>query len=572
MLDRPASVFCTLVLSLFWLTGLAALDRACAQNVINPDFALPSAAGNPQGFISDPATSPQIGWRFTSTAVPSPTTSGVQHNGSAFAAPAAPNGKQQTAFIDNLNTISQNIDFKEAGDYALSFYIAARGAGSIPSGSIQSIMVTIGSQQYGPYKPESSSSFNKITIPFTIKQANPSVELKFAGCGLGSGCTLQTGEGTTDFIAEVEIAPVAPQITKGPADIDPSSKIELTGQHFGPTQGTIRIHFPTKSQVAFQNKSPHGKSKSDLYLDVPGNWGDTITSEALDSASALGAPDEQTVEITVIGANGAASNIWKAKFHNTPAITGVSPNSITPGQSFNVKGWDFGTDTGTVTIHFTNNLFHSSSLDSKDDKDAQIDNGKWTPSVVKATVPKDITAVVEQDVDISLTPKGGKASNAWKEKFNPTMVVLQVPASVAQCGNETSLDLCNPGPGNYSGSGLDCLNPLGEPVALVNSIIGFHMACYGFASDNGQDIYSVVVLPPWWMVTEVDYEEYPPLTPGVWGDGGDNATMQYTLSPSVLPFPVVVVTVNWHIGATGGIIFYNFNVLAKGPAGVPFQP
>jgi hypothetical protein len=53
----------------------------------------------------------------------------------------APNGEQQTGFMYNLGTISQNIDFKQAGDYTLSFYIAAR-AHALPSGSTQSIMVT----------------------------------------------------------------------------------------------------------------------------------------------------------------------------------------------------------------------------------------------------------------------------------------------------------------------------------------------------------------------------------------------------------------------------------------------
>jgi hypothetical protein len=569
--QRPASVLCALVLSLFWLAALAAADPACAQKVVNPDFALPPAAGTAQGIIVDPATSPQIGWTFTSTTVAAPTSSGVQQNGSAFGAPVAPNGEQQTAYINNLGTISQNIDFKEAGDYALSFHIAARAAG-VPSGSAQSITVTIEGQQYGPYKPESSSSFNKITIPFSIKEPNPSVELKFSGCGLGSGCSVQTGEVTTDFIAEVEIAAVAPQITKGPADIDPTTKVELTGDHFGPAKGTVRIHFPSDSKVAFENKSPHGKSKSDLFLDVPGKWDNTITTEALDSASAVGAPAEQTVEITVIGANGATSNVWKAKFHDTPAITGVSPNSITPGQSFNVKGWDFGADAGTVTIHFPADIFHSPSLDSKGDKDAQIDKSKWTPSVVNATVPKNVTAVVEQDVDISLTPKGGKASNARKEKFNPTMVMVLVPGLVSQCANNTSLDLCNPAPGNYSGSGLDCLNPLGEPVPLVNSIQGFHMACFGFNSDSGQDVYAANVILPWWTITKVDYEEWPPLTPGVWGDAGSNGTMQFTLTPSVFPAPLIIVTINWHIGAEGGIVYYAFNMWAKGPAGVQAVP
>jgi hypothetical protein len=561
---RPASVLCALVLSLFWLAGLAALDRARAQNVINPDFALPSAAGAAGGYIIDPPTTSQTGWKFENYTGGENNISGVQQNGSGLGGPNAPNGEQQTGFIYNLGTISQNIDFKQAGDYTLSFYIAAR-ARALPSGSTQSIMVTIGGEQYGPYKPQSSSSFNKITIPFTIKEANPSVELKFAGCGLGSGCTLQTGELTTDFVAEVKIVPVAPQITKGPTDIDPTSKIELTGEHFGPAKGTIRIHFPSESRVTFQNKSPHGKSKSDLYLDVPGKWGDTITSEALDSASAVGAPAEQTVEITVIAANGASSDVWKAKFHDTPAITGVSPNSITPGQSFNVKGWDFGADTGTVTIHFTDNLFHSSSLDSKDNKDAEIDKGKWTPSVVKATVPKGVTAVVAQDVDISLTPKGGKASNTWKEKFNPTMDMDLAPVVVAQCASNTSLDLCNPAPGSYSGGGV-CLGIDAAGIAPFGSNIwGYHQSCAWFSTDTGTDIYSAIVAPPWWTITKVDHS-WEGVAPGVWEDDGNGATIEYDLNPP--PAPIVTVTVNWNI-TPGGLADYAFNVWMKGPAGVP---
>jgi hypothetical protein len=546
--------------------GGAARDRACAQNVINPHFSLPSAAGTPQGLILDPATSPQIGWTFSKG--PLSTGSGVQKNGSAFAAPAAPNGEPQTAYIDNLSTISQKIDFKEAGDYTLSFFIAARGAGGVPAGAIQSIMVTIGGQQFGPFKPKSSSSFNKITIPFTIKEANPSVELKFSGCGLGSGCTLQTGEGTTDFIAEVEIAAVGPQITKGPADIDPTSKIDLTGKNFGSAKGTIRIHFPSESKVFFQNKSPHGKSKSDLFLDVPGKWDNTITSEELDSASDVGAPAEQTVEITVIAANGASSNVWKAKFHNKPVITGVLQNSITPGQSFNVEGWDFGDDTGTVTIHFPLNLFHSGSLDSKDNKDAQIDKGKWTPSVVKATVPGGVTAVVEQDVEISLTPKGGKVSDTRKEKFKPIMEMSAAPVFVTQCNNGTSLDLCNPAPGNYSGGGV-CLGlPDAGIAALGPNIYGYHQSCAWFASDTGTDIYTAIASPaPWWMITEVDHS-WEGVPPGVWADqGGSGAKIEFDISP-VLPAPIVTVTVNWNI-SPGGDENYAFMVWMKGPRGVP---
>src|SRR5580698_9536721 len=87
---RPASVLCALVSSLFWLAGLAALDRARAQNVINPDFALPSAAGAAGGYIIDPPTTSQTGWKFENYTGGENNISGVQQNGSGLGGPNAP--------------------------------------------------------------------------------------------------------------------------------------------------------------------------------------------------------------------------------------------------------------------------------------------------------------------------------------------------------------------------------------------------------------------------------------------------------------------------------------------------
>ena len=241
-----------------------------------------------------------------------------------------------------------------------------------------------------------------------------------------------TGELSTVFIADVAIKAVSPQITQGPNDIDPTSAVELSGQDFG----SVPEKFASISRLRRQVRFAKTSSKSDLDLDVPGQWGDTIKSEALDKASDVGAPEEQTAEITVIAANGASSNVWKAKFHNIPVITGVSPGSITPGQEFNVMGWDFGKDTGKVKVHFTDNKYKSPSLDSQGDVDPDI--SKWAPGVVNASLPTSLGTVVEQTVDISLTPKGGSASNTWKEKFKPRIVqtvILPNFVSVLQCSN-----------------------------------------------------------------------------------------------------------------------------------------
>jgi hypothetical protein len=555
--SRQSSVLFSVALSLIWLAGLAALDGARAQNVVNSDFAFPSAA-NVSGkvFVNPPAT-PQTGWTFTQAGN---NASGVQQNGSTLGGPAAPNGEQQTAFITDLGSISQTIDFKLPGDYALSFQIAAQ-AGGTPSDqnneNSQSIVVYVGTQEYGPYTPHSTASFNPVTISFKVAAGNPSQTLKFVGYGLGTGGQLLAGELSTVFIADVAIKAVAPQIAKGPSDIDPTTTVELSGQHFGAVPGKIRVHFPTASQVHFAKTS----SKSDLDLDVPGPWGDTIKSEALDKASDVGAPDEQTAEITVIAANGASSNVWKAKFHNIPVITGVSPGTITPSQTFNVTGWDFGKETGKVKVHFTDDKYKSPSLDGQGDVDADI--SKWTPGVVNASLKKSVGTVVEQTVDVSLTPKGGSTSNTWKETFKPRIVqtvILPNFVSVLQCSNGGAANLCNnPGPVSFTCFGfgiaasVDTVLDNGMPA--LASVYAVHAGCPA-GSDSGTDVYQAVVQQPLTIVS-VQYFD------AVYQAG-------YNANASAIPGTAVTVNVPWETSSDGGEIEYEIVITAQGPQG--FQP
>ncbi|GEM_PF-2966013 len=566
----PSSVFRALALSSLWLAGLAALDGARAQNVVNPDFSFPSAANAPNGYIEDPPTTSQIGWTFSKVGA---NTSGVQANGSAFNAPAAPGGLPQTAYIDDLNSISQNIEFKQPGDYQLSFQIAEYAHNTLSGSTQESVMVRIGTEQYGPFTPFASTTFDRIApIQFKVATANSLVGLTFVGTGPNAS-QVQQGQVGAVFIAQVAITAVAPQIAcPQNLDIDPTSTIKLTGQNFGSVPGRVQIQFSQQSAVAFKNSSfPNSASKSNLLLNVPGPWGDTITTEALDQASDVGAAPAQTVEITIIAANGQSSNVCKANFHDKPVIMGLTSGSISPGQSFNIWGWDFGNDPGKVTIHFTSNFYPP--------PDYEISDAKWKAWVVNARIQPDLAGVVEQDVDISLTPKGGNASNAKTKTFKPTMYMGMAPATVVHCGNETTLDLCNPAPGTYSGGAdaVGCLNPAGQGSGPGQppSIWGFHWACFSDSSDNGQDIYSVN-LTPQWTITAVDYGGYPPsLSPGVWvsdNTGAVDTSMEYTIGPPALPTFETTVTVNWHIGPSGEVLTYAFNVWMKGPVGVAFTP
>lgn len=560
--------------------GSAALDSARAQNVVNGNFALPSAANAPGGDLVDPPTSPQIGWTFSSGGAHN--ISGVQQNGSSFGGPAAPNGDQQTAFIRDLATISQNIDFKKPGDYTVSFQLAAVLPGAVPANTTQAVTVSVAGHQVGGVylPPGSGASFNQLTTPFfTIPQANPSVELKFAGYGLAGG-QLTTDEKTTVFLANVTINPLVPQITTStcPTDIDPTSTIKLSGANFGSVPGQILIHFPSASKVKFKNSNA-----KDLYLDVPaGQWGGTITSEALDKASPLGAPPAQTVDLYVVAANGSrSSNACHPKFNDKPVITGVSPGSITPSHgttvsSFNVKGWDFGGDTGKATIHFTNNQYHAGPpIGSNDDVDAPINKGtngkdEWQPWVVHAIVPA-IVGVIEQDVDISVARKDGSASNSWKEQFEPfmqLMFMLTKDVIVLSCSNGGEGNACDYTSDNGIGCVVGNLDALGTGAVLIFGVAGAHVGCWSSSSDDGTDQYFAEVKNAASKIVQID--PYAPSTDNgsvEYASNGVAITGDYNTVPSIS----VPLTVNWHIGATGGLVGYSADFVVKGPAGVPYD-
>jgi Protein of unknown function (DUF642) len=180
--------------------GMVYVDCAHAQNVINPDFELPSVAQEPNGFIQSPPTGPDVGWEFGSVAGQG--NSGVQRNNSVWGAPTAPTGNQ-TGYIQNLGSISQTINFTSASDYTLSFELAAR-LFSVPPDAKGQIQVSIDGNALEKMTPANPSSFSQITIPFKI-DASGDHTLSFTGVGISGNGTLSSDEDTSAFIDTVSI-------------------------------------------------------------------------------------------------------------------------------------------------------------------------------------------------------------------------------------------------------------------------------------------------------------------------------------------------------------------------------
>jgi hypothetical protein len=139
---------------------------------------------------------------------------------------------------------------------------------------------------------------------------------------------------------------------------------------------------------------------------------------------------------------------------------------------------------------------------------------------------------------------------------------------VLQCSNQSHVDICQSGSASYS---LVACPIFAAGLVGFNSIVADHIGCWGGDSDNGEDIYQASV-GSGWAITGVIYNPgSATLSPGVWLSAGDNSTMDYTINPPALPASLLNINVNWHIGASGGYVAYNFQVEIEGPVGVPFQ-
>ncbi len=124
-----------------------------ASSLVNASFETPGL-GN--GYQYNPSGS-GIGWTFNSQ-------SGIQGNGSAWGAAAAPDGVQ-TAFIQGIGTINQTLSLN-AGSYTLSFQAAQRSCCISPY--LQPIKVTVDGTQIGSLVSPANTSFSSFSIPFSL--------------------------------------------------------------------------------------------------------------------------------------------------------------------------------------------------------------------------------------------------------------------------------------------------------------------------------------------------------------------------------------------------------------------
>ncbi|MBM7563853.1 DUF642 domain-containing protein [Paenibacillus sacheonensis] len=148
---------------------------AALPAVSNGSFETPAISG----FQYNPSGS---GWTFD------PGFTGIEHNGSAFGAPNAPDGTQ-AAILQRTGSFNQAVNFPASGTFQISFSAAKR------AGNDQTVKVYIDSTLIATVTPTNTSAFTAYkTSPFTVTAGSHTV--KFAG---------QSADDNTAFVDQVAV-------------------------------------------------------------------------------------------------------------------------------------------------------------------------------------------------------------------------------------------------------------------------------------------------------------------------------------------------------------------------------
>ena len=198
-----------------WLIGVSSsVNAQSSSGIQNGSFETPS--------IATYAYRPSSSWTFIGNA-------GIQHNGSAWGAPNAPDGVQ-TAFLQygtnplGNGTISQVFTVPADGTYSISFYSALRAYRTSPT--LMSFNVTMDGTNIGSFSP-TSTSFSQFTTS-QIQLTAGSHTLSFVGTG--------TAPDTSDFIDFVTLNNMSAQLppsNTAPPTITGTPQVgqTLTGAH-----------------------------------------------------------------------------------------------------------------------------------------------------------------------------------------------------------------------------------------------------------------------------------------------------------------------------------------------------
>jgi Bacterial Ig domain len=282
----------------------AVVAKLAGNSIFNGSFESPSVGS----FLYDPGTGAS-GWTFTGSG-------GIQSNGSAFAAPNAPDGTQ-TAFLQGSGSqISQSIFVASDATYHLQFQSALRSYKAAGT-SNQQIALYIDGSLAGVFSPTSASSWNTFSVAISAGTHT----ISFQGVNGGDTTTFLDA---VKLVAQVDHAPVAQNdskiTTQGvpvsgtlPAS-DPDGDTLTYSTVSGPTHGTLTAFNAATGAYTYTPSAGYIGSDSFTYKANDG---------ILDSNVA-------TVSITI---NPASTGVTNGSFE-LPAVGAIVYSPAAPGWTF----------------------------------------------------------------------------------------------------------------------------------------------------------------------------------------------------------------------------------------------
>jgi hypothetical protein len=230
-------------------------------------------------------------------------------------------------------------------------------------------------------------------------------------------------------------------------------------------------------------------------------------------------------------------------------------SNITPGGKMAVVGIAFGNSPGQLHMVGYGPLIPFKLTDTV------VQVVEWHNTWVSATIPANITGVVDQPVAFYvLTANNVKSNYSLTVPFTATRDMEQLPAGEVQvgCSDEADFDSCN----NVVNS--DSIPFCSAPFVTGGgggTFTGFHWTCVG--SSNGTDSFSAS-LKNGWRFNDAALAD---LTPeDLFSDDPKFANMSGFQSDATS----TNVTLNWN-NADASYVLYSVNVSIVGPKGVPHK-
>jgi hypothetical protein len=242
---------------------------------------------------------------------------GIQHNGSAFGAPTAPDGVQ-TAFLQTTSNIYQTVNFTSSGNFTVNFYAAARAG--YTGGSFN---VVVDSTNVGSFTPSSTSSFTSyVSSSISLSAGNHTIN--FNGTGTGD-CFIDNV--TISAVSGDSQAPTVPTNLASPSKTNTTVNLTWTAStdNVGVTGYKI-----------YRNGTQIGTSATNSYTDT-GLTKNTQYSYTVSAYDAAGNNSAQCSAIQVTTTNVTAPTLGNASFE-TPSTSTFQMGPMTYSWIFNAGG------------------------------------------------------------------------------------------------------------------------------------------------------------------------------------------------------------------------------------------